>query len=161
MTLLSAGFMSKIMRIACPTCTCDIMCGNKFKQSWIYPNVKEYRQHTQTNVWLYDYLVCANAAYRVNKSCNGLENKPLRVHLQGVLMCSLDTVEHLILVTVHGGILQSKETHIKNASTPVSSYLFSLFPTKVTCQLPVHCTSSWQPQPWLLNTPASPSCTSR
>lgn len=52
--------------------------------------------------------VCTNETYRVDKSCNGLENKPLRVNLQGVLVRSLDTVEDLLLVTVHGGILQNK-----------------------------------------------------
>lgn len=52
--------------------------------------------------------------YRIDKSCNGLKDKPLRVHLQGVLMSSLNAVEDLLLVTVHSGILQRKQ-RIKHA----------------------------------------------
>lgn len=44
---------------------------------------------------------------RVDKSCDGLENQPLGIHLQGVLVSPLDAVKHLLLVTVHYGILQS------------------------------------------------------
>lgn len=47
---------------------------------------------------------------REGDCCNGLKDKPLGENFQGVLVGSLDTVEHLLLVTVHGGILQSEET---------------------------------------------------
>lgn len=47
-----------------------------------------------------------DATNRVNKSCDGLEDEPLGVHLQGVLVRSLDAVEHLLPVAVHRGILQ-------------------------------------------------------
>lgn len=50
------------------------------------------------------YLVSTN---RVDKSCDGLEDEPLGIHLQGVLVCPLDAVKHLLLLTVHCGILQS------------------------------------------------------
>lgn len=50
-----------------------------------------------------------NNTYRIDEGCNGLKDKPLRVHLQGVLMSSLNAVEYRLLVTVHSGILQSKE----------------------------------------------------
>lgn len=50
------------------------------------------------------YLVSTN---RVDKSCDGLENQPLGIQLQGVLVGPLDAVKDLILLTVHCGILQS------------------------------------------------------
>lgn len=50
--------------------------------------------------------MCTN---RVDESCNGLEDQPLRVDLECVLVCSLDTVEHWLLVAIHGGILQMKD----------------------------------------------------
>lgn len=50
------------------------------------------------------YLVSTN---RVDKSCDGLENQPEGIHLQGVLVGPLDAVKDLLLLTVHCGILQS------------------------------------------------------
>lgn len=52
------------------------------------------------------YLVGTN---RVDKSCDGLENQPLGIQLQGVLVGPLEAVKHLLLLTVHCGILQSKK----------------------------------------------------
>lgn len=46
---------------------------------------------------------------RIDKSCDGLKHKPLGIHLQGVLVGSLDAVKHLVLVAVHCGILQIKQ----------------------------------------------------
>lgn len=51
--------------------------------------------------------VCTN---RVDEGCNSLENKPLGVHLQGVLVSSLDAVEHPLLVTVHCGVLKGQQS---------------------------------------------------
>lgn len=52
-------------------------------------------------------FVCTN---REDEGCNGLENKPLGVHLQGVLVSSLDAVEHHLLVAVHCGILKGQQS---------------------------------------------------
>lgn len=57
---------------------------------------------------------------RVGDSCNGLKDKPLGEYFQGVLVRSLDTVEQLLLVTVHGGILQSEETTRYTVNVPSS-----------------------------------------
>lgn len=54
---------------------------------------------------------------RVDKSCNSLEHEPLGEDFQGVLVSSLDAVEHLLLVTVHGGILR-RETQVLTTDHP-------------------------------------------
>lgn len=64
--------------------------------------------HKTKNLVLKTDLSVYDQIYRVNKSCDGLENQPLRVHFQGVLMRPLDAVKDLLLVAVHGGILQNK-----------------------------------------------------
>lgn len=51
-------------------------------------------------------LACTN---RVHQSCDGLEHKPLGIHLQGVLVGSLEAVKHRVLVAVHRRILQTKQ----------------------------------------------------
>ncbi len=72
--------------------------------------------------------------YRVDKSSNGLENQPLRINLQSVLMGSLDAVKNWLLVTVHGGILQNKEQIHDKVARDIHEnayeYLFSTVPHK-------------------------------
>lgn len=50
--------------------------------------------------------------YRINEGRNSLENEPLGIHLQGILVGSLDAVENLLLVAVHGGILQNNTNNL-------------------------------------------------
>lgn len=54
-------------------------------------------------------LVSLVSTNRVDKSCDSLKHKPLGIHLQGILVGSLDAVKHLVLVAVHCGILQIKQ----------------------------------------------------
>lgn len=45
--------------------------------------------------------------HRILQCSDGLEYEPLWVHLERVLVGSLDTVEYLVLIAVHGGILNT------------------------------------------------------
>lgn len=100
--------------------------------------------HTQLIFSCKSAKVCTN---RVDEGCNGLENKPLGVHLQGVLVSSLDAVEHLLLVTLHCGVLKGQQSIKCTVKLGRDANKLGATEPGHYSTLPSHCTSSWQIQP--------------
>lgn len=53
----------------------------------------------------------------IHDCSNGLENQPLWINLQCVLVSSLDAVEHVVLSAVHGGVLKTQNQPILDQFT--------------------------------------------